>query len=376
MRVGNALTAGPRLLAMLCILAVFVPAFFMQGAARALFVPLALAVGFAMIAVLHSFQHVRAGAERVAAAGKGSTVTHANRTISPAKPSLYARFLGGFVRLRWLIVPAYSGGDRRRRMVRRQLARHRNLSTSRCRTVPLRLRGPDGTHFEKTKQITLDVLDEIGKTVGKEKIDVSLGYVGIDSDRSYPVNALYQWSRGPEEGLLLVSFQRGSGVVITDLQRRSASAWPSECRGAAVVRTVGHRQRSDELRLADADRRLRLRETIFGECASSRKNWPTSFPQHSGSAAMCNSRNRSTTRRSTSPVDREKARTRDVVVEGAARSLVAATGSTRFTVPMYWPDPKSGIGFRCRLKFRSAELDRSPISPTYRSRRLTGRRPY
>jgi multidrug efflux pump subunit AcrB len=47
---GNAETAVPRLLAMLCIVAVFLPSFFMQGAARALFVPLSLAVGFAMIA--------------------------------------------------------------------------------------------------------------------------------------------------------------------------------------------------------------------------------------------------------------------------------------------------------------------------------------
>ena len=36
--------------AMLCILAVFISAFFMQGAAHNLFVPLALAVGFAMVA--------------------------------------------------------------------------------------------------------------------------------------------------------------------------------------------------------------------------------------------------------------------------------------------------------------------------------------
>ena len=49
-RRGNAETAVPRLLAMLCILAVFIPSFFMQGAARALFVPLSLAVGFAMVA--------------------------------------------------------------------------------------------------------------------------------------------------------------------------------------------------------------------------------------------------------------------------------------------------------------------------------------
>jgi Cu/Ag efflux pump CusA len=42
--------AGPLLIAMLCVLCVFVPSFFMQGAARALFLPLTLAAGFAMIA--------------------------------------------------------------------------------------------------------------------------------------------------------------------------------------------------------------------------------------------------------------------------------------------------------------------------------------
>src|SRR6266853_1482755 len=41
-------TAIPRLLSMLCILSVFVPAFFMVGVGRQLFVPLTLAVGFAM----------------------------------------------------------------------------------------------------------------------------------------------------------------------------------------------------------------------------------------------------------------------------------------------------------------------------------------
>src|SRR6516162_6549917 len=48
-RRGNAETAVPRLLAMLCILAVFVPSFFMEGAAQSLFVPLSLAVGFSMV---------------------------------------------------------------------------------------------------------------------------------------------------------------------------------------------------------------------------------------------------------------------------------------------------------------------------------------
>src|SRR5262245_46288940 len=42
-------TALPRLLSMVCVLAVFVPSYFMVGVGRQLFVPLSLAVGFAMI---------------------------------------------------------------------------------------------------------------------------------------------------------------------------------------------------------------------------------------------------------------------------------------------------------------------------------------
>src|SRR5262249_27796451 len=40
----------PRLLAMLAVVAVFVPSFFMTGVSQSLFVPLSLAVGFSMIA--------------------------------------------------------------------------------------------------------------------------------------------------------------------------------------------------------------------------------------------------------------------------------------------------------------------------------------
>ena len=56
-------TTGPRLLAMLCILAMFIPALFMVGAAKAMFLPLSLAVGFSMVGVVSAVQH--AGADPV-----------------------------------------------------------------------------------------------------------------------------------------------------------------------------------------------------------------------------------------------------------------------------------------------------------------------
>src|SRR5271169_6238148 len=48
-RQGNMETAVPRLLALLCILSVFIPSFIMQGPVRSLFVPLSLAVGASMV---------------------------------------------------------------------------------------------------------------------------------------------------------------------------------------------------------------------------------------------------------------------------------------------------------------------------------------
>ena len=58
----------PRMLAMLSVVAVFVPSFFMTGVSRSLFVPLSLAVGFAMIASFLLVELARAGPIRVAAA--------------------------------------------------------------------------------------------------------------------------------------------------------------------------------------------------------------------------------------------------------------------------------------------------------------------
>src|SRR3954451_23851668 len=104
---GATRTAIPRLLAMLCILAVFVSSFFMQGAARSLFVPLSLAVGFAMIAsyLLSStlvpvlcvwlLKEERAGEKRT----KATFVERMRRG--------YERLLGPLLVGRWLLILIY-----------------------------------------------------------------------------------------------------------------------------------------------------------------------------------------------------------------------------------------------------------------------------
>ncbi len=62
-------------------------------------------------------------------------------------------------------------------------------------------------------------------------------------------------------------------------------------------------------------------------------------------------------RRSTWEVDREPRGLSGVSVEEVARSLVAATSSSRFVVPNYWPDPKTGIGYQVQVEIPYQVMD-------------------
>src|SRR4029077_318659 len=49
-------------------------------------------------------------------------------------------------------------------------------------------------------------------------------------------------------------------------------------------------------------------------------------------------------------VDRERASYSGTTASQIARSVVAATSSTRFVVPNYWPDPKTGNGYQVQVE--------------------------
>ena len=88
--------------------------------------------------------------------------------------------------------------------------------------------------------------------VGEDAVEISVGYVGVIPS-SYPINAIYQWTGGPEEALLRVALREESGVDVEALKRRLRETLTGRDAGRAVlVRAGGHRQRRHELRLADA----------------------------------------------------------------------------------------------------------------------------
>ena len=223
---GTRETALPRLLAMLCILAVFIPAFFMQGAARALFVPMALAVGFSMVAsFLLSSTLVPILSVWFL---RGHPPTGHTGGFFGRLQQTYGRLLGRVIALRWVVALIYLlvcgavmvgvGG---------RLGLEIFPATDNGQFA-LRFRAPSGTQVGLTEALSTRVLRMIEREAGgPEAIDISIGMVGVHNS-SFPVNLVHLWNGGPEEGWMAVQLKRGTGIKIEAFKERLRAAFVQE----------------------------------------------------------------------------------------------------------------------------------------------------
>src|SRR5262249_47177258 len=111
---------------------------------------------------------------------------------------LLTRGLHYLIALRWLIIPVYlvlAGlailliGGRLGQDI------FPNVETNQFQ---LRIRAPTGTRIEQSDEIALEALKVIEQEAGKENVLTNIGYVGVVPP-SFPINAVYHWSGGPEE---------------------------------------------------------------------------------------------------------------------------------------------------------------------------------
>ncbi|HWE35942.1 MAG TPA: efflux RND transporter permease subunit [Isosphaeraceae bacterium] len=347
-RRGNVDTAVPRLLAMLCILAVFIPSFFMQGAAQALFVPLSLAVGFAMVAsYLLSSTFVPVVSTWL--------LRHRERPEDDGEPPLfdrardaYGRALAGLVGLRWAVVPisiAIAGLVIVGVGPRLGLEIFPKVDAGRFQ---LRIKAPAGTRIEETERVTLAALEAIGREVGAGNIDISVGYVG-NIPSSYPINAIYQWTGGPEEVVLRVALKEGAGVRVEALKERLRDVLAAEMpdirfsfEPADIVSEVMSFGSPTPVEIAvtgsDLAANRAYAEKVREELAKVPALRDLQFVQSLDYPTV------------NVELDRERAGLGGVSVAEVARALVAATSSSRFVVPNYWPDPKTGIGYQVQVE--------------------------
>ena len=263
---SNQETAVPRLLAMLCVVAVFLPSFFMEGAAREMFVPLSLAVGFAMIAA-YFLSSTFVPVLSVWMLRPDHTVAPPNRRWSLARfQGIYARGLQTLVHWRWIVLGGYAIGSA---LIIALLGPRLGMDLFprvSAREFQLRLRASDGTRIEVTTELAAEVVQAIENEsrdeTGANDVAASVAYCGLHPT-SYTINNMYMWMRGPEEALLRVGLNPESTLKLEPFQERLRRTLPGR-----LDRWLRERLRRERLSEQQVTRRLRA-----CACRSSRPTW-------------------------------------------------------------------------------------------------------
>jgi multidrug efflux pump subunit AcrB len=348
---ASAKTAVPRLLAMVSILAVFVPSFFMTGVGRQLFIPLSLGVSFAMISsyilssslvpVLSTWILRRAHGDQEAG------LFHRFREV-------YTRYLRLTQSFRWPLAGAYLLSCAGLVWMLFPRIGTELFPTVDAGQLQLRLQAPTGTRIERTELITLQAMDLIRDTVGAENVRITTSFVGVQP-ASYPINTIYLWTSGPHEAVLLVALKpeaqlRGEALK-EELRARFRKRMPDvsisfeagdivarvmsfgsntpievAVQGPNIAQNRGH---AEKVR-AELAQLPFLRDLQYAQ--------PLDYPTLQ------------------IDIDRNRAGQFGMTAAGVARSLVAATSSSRFVDPNFWRDPNSGNAFQIQVEVPQHEM--------------------
>jgi len=344
----------PRLLAMLCVLAVFVPSFFMAGVARSLFVPLSLAVGFAMAAsYLLSSSLVPVLSTWILREHGAEHVEQGPKLLTRLREKL-GRVLDKLTRHRGLVVSVYLAAALLIIVLLGPYIGREIFPRVSSDQLLLRFRAPVGTRVETTERLSLDVLRSIEKAAGPGNVTITLGYVGAPPP-NYPINTIYLWTSGQHEAVLRVALNPKSGIRSDEFEERLRTTLPPEFPGcqfsfeaADIVTQIMNfgaptpveinvsgpdlgtdRGFAEKVRAQLGDVRA-LRDLQYDE--------PLDYPSMDIN------------------VDRERAGQLGVTAAGVGRSFLAATSSSRFVVPNYWADPKSGVAYQVQVQVPQAEM--------------------
>jgi multidrug efflux pump subunit AcrB len=349
-------TVLPRFLSMLSVVAVFVPSFLMSGVAQNLFVPLSLAVAFAMIAsfLLSSsllpvlFLWVHRNLE------KGRKALIAGRWDFDRVRDRWGGFLTQVGKLRWPVLVVYAGTVPAIILLLGPRLAQELFPSVGATQFRLRFDAPTGTRAEETERLVTGVLDQIRQAAGEQNVLITLGYVGTQG-ASYPINTVFLWTSGPHEAVINVALRPEAHIELGGFEEKLRRILPPKFPGSTfsfepgnLVDQIMNFGAPTPVELAVAGPNLsasrayteRLRSEM-GEIADVRDlkyELPLDYPSVNVK------------------VDRELAGQFGVTTAQVARSLSEATFSSRFTSPNYWADPNSGIAYQLQVQYPQSRI--------------------
>ena len=367
---GGHETQIPRFLALACVLSVFIPAFMMAEPVRSLFVPLALAVGFAMISsyVLSS--------TFVPVVSVWLLKHHQHGQAAHAEPGLFERFGMSFgravrklVQWRWIVVPAYLGACALVLvLVGSQLGTELFPQVDSGEFV-LRFRAPPGSNFEITREIAVKTLQVVEDEAKAENVRISMGFAGQQAP-TYSMNNLILFMRGPDDGQLRIALEEDSGIRLDEFRERLRKVLPEKIKPwlADLLEQKG---------LTNESAKARANQVTFGfepgDIVSEVMSFgsPTPIEVAVASPNLADARAHADRIKKemeqipylrdvgyhqsldypTVPVeiDRERAGLSGLTARDVADAILVSTSSSRYVARNYWRDPKTGIDYQVEV---------------------------
>jgi multidrug efflux pump subunit AcrB len=344
-------TAMARLLSMFCILAVFLPSFFMIGISRQLFVPLSLAVAFSMIAsyLLSStlvpvfstwlMREAKAGEEREGFFG------YLRR--------FYGQYLSLVLRLRWLLVGIYLLTSIGLLLILLPRIGTELFPDANASLLRIRLRAPAGTRIEETERTVLRALDIIRRDAGPNNVKITSDFVGLIPS-SYPVDLIHLFTSGPQDAIIQIALNQNTprGEQLREQLRQS---FRNELPGTQLSFEAGDIvsqvmsfgsptpieiavqgvSLQDDYAYAD---KLRNELTQLDFLRDLQISQIADYPTLDINVA------------------RDRAGQFGLTMADVVHSVVPATSSSRFTSPNYWRDPNSGNAFQIQVQLPQNQM--------------------
>lgn len=337
-------TMVPRFLAMMSVVAVFVPSFFMQGITQHLFVPLSLAVGFAMISsFLLSSTLVPVMAVWLV------KYKHHHKDGPFAKfQKHFSDVVHRLMDLRMIVIPIYLAvalvliG-----VLFTQIGREM-FPDSDTTEFRMRIRAPTGTRVEILEQKVLKTIEVVKEVVGPGNLEATLGYAG-QQPVQFVISSVYLWTSGPHEAVMDFRLREAAHIALPPLKDKLRKALkealpemlysfePGDL--VSQIMNLGsttpisvvvsgpdltvNRMHAEKIR-REMEKIPYLRDLQYGQ--------PLNYPTVNIA------------------LDRELSGQFGLTAQDVGFALVPATSSSRYILENFWMDRKSGVSYQVQVQ--------------------------
>jgi multidrug efflux pump subunit AcrB len=363
--------AFPKLLILFCILAVFAPAFTMTGIPGALFLPLALAIGFSMITsylLAQTFVPVMANwimvnkHERAdyAMEDEGDKAAQKEQELHQLEENAkkgggfdkfrvkYLALMDRMLKTRKLISIVYVVGALGAAYLILSVTGRDVLPKVNSGTFQVRLRAPDGTRLERTEAVVIKTLHMLNDMVGRKNIQVTSAMIG-QHPSSFSTSPIYLFMAGPQEAVLQVNLAEDYKVNLDDFKEKFRARMAKEQPNVSLsfepidlTDKILSQGSPTPVEVAIMGKNKKQNIQFAYKVLEKLKKLDYMRDVQIGQAVKYPAININ--------IDRVRTAQLGLTLGDVSRSLIAATSSSRFTDKNVWLDEKVGLSYNVQVE--------------------------